>query len=250
MPNAKLTREQRNVIAAKWVGGETRKGIAEEFDICENTVVRVCRDLRASRKGLKPANVVDMKKFKERVHSILWRQGSGDGHKEYKSWEDRVAELESKDGGNMRKNEAVVRASKEYPSLTRLFSEYDVREHDPNPESHPQIQYFGEAVKNVPECDGIEQTFRESLRWALAAAGAQARTGKEPETCPCEAAWYLYKQAYSDPKDFLARSGQAEAKGDTESEEKKNVRLAGARSISEIDGMLAELEIEEENEDE
>jgi hypothetical protein len=41
-----------------------------------------------------------------------------------------------------------------------------------------------------------------------------------------------------------------ESKGDTESAERKSARLAGKRSIAEIDGMLAELEHEGEDEDE
>jgi hypothetical protein len=248
LPNEKLTQVQKKEVAAKWIAGESRQSIADDYGVCKNTVVRACRDLHAKRIGPKPANVVDMREFKKKVHSILFRQGSGDGHKQYEVFKKREAALMSKEGGGLRPNEATVRAAKEHPCLNQLFREYDVKAHDPNPESHPQIQHFGESDKSRVECKGLKQTYRDSLRWAIEAAGKWKGEKKRPTICPCWTAWYLYEQAIDDPKDFLGKVGQVESKGDVESEEKQNARLAGARSISEIDGYLAELEAAEEEE--
>ncbi len=247
MANAVLTQEQRKEVAAKWVAGEHRQVIADEYGVCLNTIIRVCRDLHAVRMAPKPANAVDMKAFKKRVHSILYNQGAGKNRKQYDTFKERVAALTS--GGGLKANEAVVRAAKEHSCLNQLFREYNVREHDPNPESHPQIQHFREVSDQGVECEQIQQTYRESLRWAAEAAGETARTGKRPMRCPCNTAWYLYKQAENDPKDFLAKLGQVESKGDAESEEKQNARLAGKRSIAEIDSFLAELAAEKEEDD-
>jgi hypothetical protein len=100
------------------------------------------------------------------------------------------------------------------------------------------------------ECKGLKQTYRDSLRWAIEAAGKWKGEKEKPTICPCWTAWYLYEQAIDDPKDFLGKVGQVESKGDADSEAQQSARLAGARSVAEIDGMLAELEIEEESEDE
>jgi hypothetical protein len=94
------------------------------------------------------------------------------------------------------------------------------------------------AVRVVNE--GKEQTYRESLNWALSAAGEFLRTGQRPTTCPNDAAWFLYVQAIDEPKDFMAKVAQVE-KGDN-GEADRNTRLSAQRSIAEIEAMLAELE--------
>ena len=191
----------------------------------------------------KPSTGGDVIEFAKRCRSILWRQ-DGKVKKSYNEWLARATELESKEGGAYTKNEALVRAAKEYPCLHRLFREYDLHEFDPNPESHPNIQYFGQKdTEESPEitCDGLEQSYRDSLRWAIDAAGAYLRTSSYPVSCPCDAAWYLFKQAIADPKDFLAKVGQVESRGDSDSDERKNLRRSGQRSVAEIESMLEEL---------
>ena len=197
----------------------------------------------------KASKTRDLTGFASRAKSILWRQ-DGKDKKSYESWKARVEELSSKDGGGLTKNEAVVRASKEYPCLGKIFREFDVREFDANPESHAHIRHYGEAPPKAGQvrCEGKEQSYRENLRWAMNAAGEHVRTGEAPTSCPNNSAFYFYEQARSEPKDFLAKVGQIESKSDGESEAQKNARLAGKRSITEIDGMLSELEIEPEEE--
>ena len=190
--------------------------------------------------------------FAKRVKSALWRQDTGKERPKYDAWVKKVSELESSDGAGYTHAEAIVQASKDYTCLFRLFREYDLSSFDPNPDSHPQIRQFGEPKsKDTDEvfCEGKKQPYRQSLNWALDAAGNFLRTGKEPVTCPCDAAWYLYEQAKNEQKDFLAKINQVEMRGDSESEDVRNAKKSGRRSIAEIDAMLRELESEDERDD-
>jgi hypothetical protein len=238
----KLTPEQRKEICDRFVDGELQKALAAEYGVCVGTITKVVSHAGAkrARPGFSPVNGIA--EFASRAKSKLWRADPGADKTQYDAWVARVAALQSEDGGRLTHSQAIVRASKEFPCLTRLFREYDVSEFDPNPESHPQIQHFGKLAPAAVVSEGKELSYRDSLRWAIDAAGAYLRTGKDPETCPCDAAWYLYRQAIEEPKDFLAKVGQVESKGDGESTDKRNIRKAGQRSIAEIDSMLSELE--------
>ena len=88
--------------------------------------------------------------------------------------------------------------------------------------------------------EGKEQSYRENLNWALSTAGEFLRTGTRPITCPNDAAWFLYCQATSEPKDFMAKFSQVEAKADT-GESERAMRNNSRRSIEEIDTMLTYL---------
>ncbi len=183
--------------------------------------------------------------FAKRVKSALWRQDTGKERPKYEAWVKKVAELESSEGAGYNHAQAVVQASKDYTCLFRLFREYDLTSFDPNPDSHPQIRKFGEAANKSSDdviCEGKKQPYRVSLNWALDAAGNFRRTGNEPTSCPCEAAWYLYELAKGEPKDFFGKVNQVEMRGDSESEDSKNFKKSGRRSIAEIDAMLLELE--------
>ena len=183
--------------------------------------------------------------FAKRVKSALWRQDTGKEKPKYDAWKKRVAELESSKGAGYTHAQAVVQASKDYLCLHRLFREYDLSSFDPNPASHPNIRQFGEPKsKDADEviCEGKKQSYRQSIQWAIDAAGNFLRTGVEPVSCPCDAAWYLYEQARNEPKDFLGKINQVEMKGDSESEDVRNAKKSGRRSIAEIDAMLATLE--------
>jgi hypothetical protein len=238
----KLTTEQRQEICDRFVDGESQQALATEYGVCKQTIAKVAKHAGAKRTRavFTPVNVIA--EFSSRAKSILWRQDVGAEKKQYDAWVARVKSLESEDGGRLTHSQAIVRASKEFPCLTRLFREYQVSEFDPNPESHPQVQYFGKLTPAAVASEGKELSYRDSLRWAIDAAGAYLRTGKDPETCPCDAAWYLYRQAIEEPRDFLSKLGQIETKSDPESADKRNIRKAGQRSIAEIDSFLSELE--------
>ncbi len=201
-----------------------------------------------TKKPLAVSRVVT--EFAKRVKSALWRQDTGKEKPKYDAWIKRVAELESSDGAGYTHAQAVVQASKDYTCLFRLFREYDLSAFDPNPESHPNIRQFGEPrSKDTDEviCEGKKQPYRQSLQWALDNAGTFRRTGNDPVSCPCDAAWYLYELAKEEPKDFLGKVNQVEMRGDSESEDSRNAKKSGKRSIAEIDMMLATLEEDKED---
>jgi hypothetical protein len=244
MFTSKITSEQWKDAETRYSSGsETVEDIAKSLGMNpEYLTARFRRHGIRKGDGTKGIKNKDLNDFASRVRSVLWRQDSGDEKKTYEDWKARVSDLESATGAGMTHNEALVRASKEYPCLTRLFREYDVAEFDPNPESHPQIQHFGQKPAIVATSDGKEQSYRENLRWAIETAGTYLRTGKHPATCPNDAAWYLYRQAIEEPKDFLSRVGQVESKGDNEAEEQRLSRKSGQRSLAEINEMLDTLE--------
>lgn len=190
--------------------------------------------------------------FRKRASSIMWRQETTKEHPSYDRWKARISELQAESGYS--KNEAIVRASKEFAPLHQLFREYDVRKYDRDPASHPTILHYGEKRKAevTPEKEpnvvllGSELSYRENLMWAMEAAGAYDHTGQHPTLCPNNAAWYLYQRALADGKEFLSRVGQVEIKqlDEDERQEKRAILKEGRRSVKELDMMLQELERE------
>jgi len=87
-------------------------------------------------------------------------------------------------------------------------------------------------------CEETEQTYLDDLRWAKTAAGRFMRTKVKPVRCPNDSAWYLYKQALNDPRDFLTRVGQIESKGDVASVEERDLSRFNKKSVKEINDML------------
>lgn len=238
----KMTDAQREESIRRYQAGESIGALAACYGVATTTLSKFFkrRGVHLPPAELKATKSRDISEFTSRVHSVLWRQDGAD-KKTYNAWEARVKQLQ--EGAGYTQDQAVVRASKEFPCLTRLFREYDVSELDPNPDSHPQIQHFGQAPQSPVEIEGREQSYRENLRWAIEAAGEYLRTGQPPLLCPNNSAFYLYRQAIEEPKDFLGRVGQIESKGDGELEEQRLARKAGNRTIAEIDEMLASLEV-------
>jgi len=247
--NAKLTDEQRDEIAERYVAGEKQADLAREFGVSTEAISKTCKRRGAIRPRIKPdpATASNVAEFAKRARSILWRQNTGTEKPEYDAWTERVEELER---GGLDRSRAIVRASKEFRCLHRLFREYDVSEFDPNPESHPTIRHFGGHGSSGEEkirSEGKQQSYRESLRWAIEAAGRHLRTGETPTSCPCDAAYYLFRQAIDEPRDFMGRIGQIESKTDADAEARRNAEKSGRRSIAEIDKMLARLNEESED---
>ncbi len=191
-----------------------------------------------------------LEEFSKRARSVLWRQNPGKEKRKYNEWEMRIKELES--GGGFFRGEAVICASKDFPCLYPLFREYDVREYDKNTDSHPGIQHFGDVAQSVIDQDKVaevvildqEKSYRENLNWAMDAAGEFSRLKRHPGLCPNNQAWFLYDMARENPKDFLMRVGQSEAKS-TDGDKNASQR-ASKRSIAELSRMLDELDYEEE----
>jgi hypothetical protein len=212
-------------------------------------IQKICKKLGAVKPPeIKQAVGAPFSDFVSAVKSKLWAQDPGkkdEDHITYNTFVARCRDLVANCDHN--KNQAIVAAAKEQKCVASLFSKYDVSTHDKDPESHQHIQKYGDPPRHSKvECQNIEQTYRENLRWANEAAGHLHRTGEEPVICPNDSAFLFYKMAIDEPKDFMGRMGQIESKGDAESAEKKNIRLSGAKAIAEIDGYLAELEAEEQ----
>ena|GEM_PF-3765228 len=178
-----------------------------------------------------------VEKFAKDVRKTLWPLSKD--HREYHAWDVRVDALKQEKGYTLQ--QAQVQAAKEQPACLRLFGRHDVSMFDPEPGSHEDVEVFmsrkreenaQKAEKVV--CEQTEQTYRENLAWALQAAGKFNRTAEEPESCPNDSAFYLYRRAIEEPKEFMARVNQLELKAKGESGDAKAVR----HSIKEIDMML------------
>lgn len=178
--------------------------------------------------------------FEQKAKSVLWRRivGPKKERPDYVQWKSSIEDWISK--REVSRNQAVVNASLLFDCLIPVIAEYDLTEYG-----------IEKAKKNtrsvaIPSLN-VKQSFRENLRWAINAAGKQMRTKERPEECPNDAAWYLYQQALGDPKDFLAKVGQAEAKASVKEEIEENEKRQATRSIEDIDEMLASLEEEEKS---
>jgi predicted transcriptional regulator len=90
---------------------------------------------------------------------------------------------------------------------------------------------------------GRELSYRENLNWAISAAGEHSITRMHPKDCPNNTAWFLYKQALKEPKDFMAKFGQVESKSDS-GENDRLVKQGTKHSIEEIDAFLKGLKNE------
>jgi hypothetical protein len=251
MAPRKFTEEQEKEIASKYEAGTSITKLVQEYDTTYTTLNKVLARCDAHSPAVKQSKC-NFKEFEKRAASVLWRQQTGreEDRKEYHTWKARITELESPNGSNYTHQQAVVQASKNFPCLGRLMREYDLRPFDPNPDSHPNVKQFGDASGNKVSvfCEDKKLSYRECLQWALNCAGEYQRTGQEPTQCPCNSAWYLYQQAIADPKDFLSKLGQVEAKTTGESQESKDARKSAKRSLSELNAMLDELTPKEESE--
>ncbi len=247
MADPKLTSEEKATMIERYVAGETGMALAKAYEVAPSTINRHLTRagvIRAKSKRSKQSQaVVD---FAKRVRSVLWRQDKN--HATYQKWRDRAEELESPNHGGYTRHEAVVRASKEFPCLRKLFREYDVSFYDPNPESHPDVPHGNPITNANVLSEGIEGSHRDNLRWAIDAAGRSLRTGEAPKSAPNDAAYYLFRQAIEEPKDFLSRVNQIEAKGDEDERARMSARKQGERSVAEIEEMLKSLNEESSDE--
>jgi len=243
----KFSPEVEREIAADYAAGNTIYGLCHKYATCVPVIRRIIKENNVARPETRIVNATcrNVTEFSKRVKSVLWRQEKGKEHPSYDSWKETVEFLMSDKGAGYTHAQAVVQASKNYPCLGRLFREYDVAEFDPNPESHPVKAGIGGTSMNKSDivCEGKEQSYRDSLRWAVDAAGAYLRTGQQPARCPCDAAYYLYQQAISEPKDFLSKLGQIESKGVGDSDDDSSAK-SSKKSVAELDAMLADLELE------
>jgi hypothetical protein len=191
-----------------------------------------------------------IEEFTIRAKSILLREDRGE--QLHAQWRDKIDAIRS-EGMNQKK--ATVLASEDFLCLTRLLKEYSFNDIYVNrpADARRNGTLLGSTVAFIKPgavvCEGIEQSHRANLRWAIDQAGAFLRTMQSPGSCPNDAAWWLYRQAIEEPKDFLAKYNQIEGKCDDEQETLRKARHSGERSIAEIDRMLDALENVNEQED-
>jgi len=178
-----------------------------------------------------------IEQFAKEARKTLWPLSKD--HTEYYAWDERIKELRKEKGYT--KAQAQVQAAKEQPACLRLFGRHDVTSYDPEPGSHEDVELFirRHRDKRAQDAEGVvneqkDLSYRESLAWATEAAGRFIRTGEAPSTCPNDTAFYLYRRAIEEPKDFLGKVNQLELKAKVDSGDEKEVK----RSIDEIDMML------------
>jgi hypothetical protein len=94
------------------------------------------------------------------------------------------------------------------------------------------------AATGGVHCEDKDQSYRENLAWALRAAGETLRTKKQPLSCPNNSAWFLYVQACEEPKDFMAKVNQMEAKSDNGEEEKRQQQQSTRHSLAQVEDFL------------
>jgi hypothetical protein len=240
MSKPKITSDEMELIVDRYRQGESAADLARAYEVHPSTIMHRLRKVgilrKKSQRSRQAQSVVD---FAKRCRSVLWRQDHK--HVEYKRWQRRIEELESDSGGGYTRHEAIVRASKEFNCLRKLFREYDVSLWDPNPMSHPDVPNENQIASTGVVSEGIEQSHRENLRWAIEAAGRALRTGEAPKTAPNDSAYYLYRQALDEPKDFMGKVNQIEAKGDSDADERASSKRLGQRTVAEINQMLENL---------
>lgn len=176
--------------------------------------------------------------FEQRVKSLLWRRtvGSPKTRPEYDKWK---ASIEEWVNNGTERRQSVVNASLSFDCLVEIISDYDLTIY-----GVPKVKEKAKSVAMI--CLDKKQSYRENLRWATDAAGHYMRTKEDPNECPNNSAWYLYVQAIQDPKDFLAKVGQIEAKSSAREELDEDEKRQATKSIDEIDEMLESLEEKEE----
>ncbi len=186
--------------------------------------------------------------FEQRVKALLWgrMRGPNKERPDYVEWKRLVDGW--KDEKLVSRRQAVVNASLKFDCLSEIIADCDLTEYGisrSGKSSGPESDSESLAIPN----ENIKQSYRENLRWAISAAGKFLRTGDEPKTCPNDAAYYLYRQARRDEKDFLAKIGQVEAKSTSQDEIEEDDRKQATKSINEIDEMLATLDEEEKSDE-
>lgn len=243
LPESKLSEDKKAEIVIRYMDGATYVELSRDYGVAVSTIRKYAK-AGGAKKPTRPkqaAPATSMVEFKKRAKSILWRQESGNDkdRKTYYSWMKKIEDFEK---GGMNAQQATIQASKDFSCLARLFREYDISGNDPHPDSHPQIQQYGQqAPMEGIECEGRDQSHRENLMWAIAAAGKLLRTGDAPETAPNDAAYFLYRQACDDPKEFLGKFTQVDMRSGDDLEEHRLAKKSGQRSIEEINEMLQTL---------
>lgn len=232
----KLSDAKKSELIGKYRDGVTQKVLAEEFGISLGLVSKITRKAGGRWEETSILPPAQLAKFQKQVKSVLWKLGGE--HEEYDRWHKRIKEYE--EFGEMNHGRAVIAAAKEFPCLEKIFKEYNLLGF------HPQQKSKTRPTTSV-KCEDKLLSHRESLAWAIEAAGHFRRTGTAPATTPNDTCYFLYEQARDDSKDFLSKYNQIE-KGMSDEEDKRLTKRTGERSIEEINEMLETLSTPGESE--
>ena len=236
--NEAFTDQEKKAAVQRVLSGETRRAVAGDLGVNPVTVTAwYAKYAEELGERENPETVGPVGSFAKKVRSILWRKGA----EEYDKWIVRVEYFKST-GYTL--EQAWVRASKEFDAIKPIFRDFDLRSFDRDVGSHPEIEWYGDVPKSSEiECEGIEMSYRECLRWAINAAGLHKRTGQPLKSIPNDSCFYLYTAAIEEQKDFLAKLGQIESKEDAEALLDKNTRRMTERNVDEISKMLDHLDV-------
>ena len=249
MADAKLSDNERLMIAARVDNGETRTELAKEYGVAFSTIRKAIEKVQAGKVPTPGAPPVSINDFRKRAHKLLWRANSGKEKVQYDKWQALVEEL--KKDGKMSAHQAIIQASKSFDVLKPLFATCDVNALDPYPGSHTDIVHYGkDADRPTIKCLNKVLSNRENLAWAIEAAGEErSPEGDPPAETPNWTAYYMYLQALTDPSAFTGKYLSTIGKVDGE-EGDENMRKSGRRSISELNEMLETLNQKPEGEEE
>ena len=143
-------------------------------------------------------------------------------------------------GAVERKREAMRARHVAGDSIAQIAKDFMCKEETVRKHVTQNKQVKGQSIQSEDK----KQTYRENLAWAIDAAGNYLRSRQLPTICPNNAAYFLFRQAIKDPKDFLGKVGQIERdnSGDDSKEDKKSTK----KTLSEIQSFLEGLSNEEE----
>ncbi len=203
----------------------------------------------------------EIRTFAKECRRLLFKNDKSPNHEMWYRFNKLISDFVTDE--HLTREQAYVKAAKEFPILHPLFGEYNIRDYDVDPNNVPGASpknLFAEMLgKPSVVLENKEQSYLENLKWAMDAAGKSMAEKQDPTLAPNASAWYLYVQAKTAPRDFVMRMAQAEKEygGTEETDERKKAK----KSINEIDEYLKELimgddeltnmikQVEEEEED-
>lgn len=214
--NRKLSKEDIVEIVKRRDSGETLKGIADAFKV----------------------NSATISKHVKRAH----KQKETD--KKKKELEEEMKLLDEVNGGIPTPISQIAQVNIPFVNSPRDPPVNAA----PIPQAVPNdtIENYGITKDGKIYCNNIEQPFRQNLLWAIKAAGLFSRTQQGPTECPNDTAFFLYRQARDNPKDFLGRFAMIEGRSNDEDENELSKETK--KTVAEIEEFLQELDEQEEEE--
>lgn len=239
--NRKLTEENIKEIVERNLKGETQTGLAEKFNVSRGTIgkhlIRECkkREIKEKREELQQ----EMESLDVQEEAAKNFIPSGDNSARTRTPASREASVRT-----LTAQIASIKKSVETKLPPLSIDESVVVSNKDDGAKKFRNKKLEEAArsKKITEeiskiiCLNVEQPFRQNLLWAIKAAGLYNRTEKGPEECPNDTAFFLYKQACDNPKDFLGRFASVESK--INDEDDSVLEKESKKTVAEIEEFL------------